>query len=287
MREVYRRERIPARVRWWLAASGMRDWYRNVASELRADLGAGAKPVMAELIGLTFERRYAALREVHAHLPPPDRDGRAIARTMGGLYRIGHRDRGAWIFDAVGGAPRGVREQVAAQRLIAPLDPGARWEEVTVHLGEWLIVLTEELPARLPRARPIVADICFRAGARFGESVKKQFGMTGERDPAADAIEVLRMTEYLFRVNPHHWGDTDPSARSGYLEGTACPWYTRPGWDRMHCGIFGQFQAGISSVFGLRYHLTKTIPKHGGTTCRVDLEPIRIRASKDAPAGVP
>ena len=43
----------------------------------------------------------------------------------------------------------------------------------------------------------------------------------------------------------------------------------------MHCGIFGQFQSGISSVFGLRYQLTSTIPKHGGHTCRIDLRPLR------------
>ena len=30
-REAYRREKIPARLRWWLAAEGMRDWYRLVA----------------------------------------------------------------------------------------------------------------------------------------------------------------------------------------------------------------------------------------------------------------
>ena len=38
-----------------------------------------------------------------------------------------------------------------------------------------------------------------------------------------------------------------------------------------------------SPVFGLRYHLSKTIPKHGGTTCRIDVKPIPLR-KKDAPA---
>jgi hypothetical protein len=30
-------------------------------------------------------------------------------------------------------------------------------------------------------------------------------------------------------------------------EGNACPWYSRPGWNGAHCGIFGQFQSGVSS----------------------------------------
>jgi hypothetical protein len=42
----------------------------------------------------------------------------------------------------------------------------------------------------------------------------------------------------------------------------------------MHCGIFGQFQSGVCSVFGLDYKLDRTIPKHGGTTCRVTMSPL-------------
>jgi hypothetical protein len=105
--------------------------------------------------------------------------------------------------------------------------------------------------------------------------MRKAFGMTGpSRDPAKDATEVLRMSEYLFRVNPDHWGATRPDEHTGYLEGTACPWYASPGWNNIHCGIFGQVQAGISSTFGLKYVLTSTIPKHGGHTCRIDLKPL-------------
>jgi hypothetical protein len=89
------------------------------------------------------------------------------------------------------------------------------------------------------------------------------------------------MSEYVFRVNPEHWGKSDSARRTGYLEGTACPWFTAPGWNGAHCGIFGQFQAGISAVYGLRYHLTTTIPKHGGTTCRIDVKPITLRAKHE------
>ena len=107
-------------------------------------------------------------------------------------------------------------------------------------------------------------------------------------DPPKVAMEILRMSEYVFRVNPEHWGESNGTA--GWLEGTACPWFTRPGWNGAHCGIFGQFQSGISSVFGLRYHLSKTIPKHGGHTCRIDVKPIplvnitRRKAERSEPA---
>jgi hypothetical protein len=80
------------------------------------------------------------------------------------------------------------------------------------------------------------------------------------------------MSEYVFRVNPEHWSGSDGTA--GFLEGSACLWWSRPGWNGAHCGIFGQFQSGIASAFGLRYHLSKTIPKHGGHTCRIDVKPI-------------
>jgi hypothetical protein len=281
-REIYRRELVPARVRWWLAARGMCDWYRVVAKDLGPHFGGDARPVVAELARTTLERRYRALRERHPFLPDPVHDPRAIPIVMGALYRLDRTPKARWILDGVGGAPRSMAERARGELLLARIRPNARWEEITVHLGEWLIVLTEELPAKLPRARAIVAEICFGAGVRFGEHAKRTMRLTGD-DPS-QAIEVLRVTEYLFRVNPEHWSHSDGT--SGYLEGTACPWWSRPGWERGHCGIFGQFQAGISSVFGLRYELTKTIPKHGGHTCRVDLKPIALRRSKDDSAAL-
>jgi hypothetical protein len=114
-------------------------------------------------------------------------------------------------------------------------------------------------------------------GERFAERVKKTFDLGEPESAPAAAIEVLRMSEYVFRVNPKHWHEADASSNTGFLEGTACPWFARPGWNGAHCGIFGQFQSGISSAFGLRDHLAQTIPKHGGTTCRVDLKPISLR----------
>jgi hypothetical protein len=161
--------------------------------------------------------------------------------------------------------------------LLLPIRSRDRWEEVTVHLGELLIVLTEDLPTHVPHARKLLGDVCFAMGERFAQRVKKAFGMNDVQNAPEAAIEVLRMSEYVFRVNPKHWHDANAETSTGFLEGTACPWYARPGWNGAHCGIFGQFQSGISSAFGLRYHLAKTIPKHGGTTCRVDLKPIQIR----------
>lgn len=273
-RELYRREAMPARVRWWLAAAGMCDWYRVLARELtpRFDGDAPrAKAVLARLAGATFERRWVALGA------PPELVARELGPTMAALYRVDARAKAAWIFEPVGGAPRGARARLRAARLLRERLPSAdaRWREVTTHLGELLIVMTERLPDELPHARKVIGDVCFTAGVRFAERVKNAFELpaTPENAPK-EAIEVLRMSEYVFRVNPDHWSAADASSNRGFLEGTACPWYERPGWNGAHCGIFGQFQAGIASVFGLKYHLAKTIPKHGGTTCRVDLKPL-------------
>lgn len=289
LRTVYRHELIPAHARWWLAVSGMRSWYGTLRSELRPHLGARTQPLLAELAAELFARRYDVLRTTLPALPartpdaPPPRE---LALLMAGLYRL-HRPgqhRGTWILSAVGGPPKTPREWLRAERLLLPLSSEARWRELTTHLGELLIVLTERLPGELPHARKILGDLCFAAGARYGEQARRYFGLPRQpADPAAAAIEILRMSEYIFRVNPEHWGGTDAAQASGYLEGSACPWYSRPGWQAGHCGIFGQFQAGVCSVFGLRYHLSQTIPKHGGNTCRVDLKPIPLRLRKPAP----
>jgi hypothetical protein len=137
-------------------------------------------------------------------------------------------------------------------------------------MGEVLIALTERLPMEgLERTSSTLGKICFDAGVRYGERAKARWDLPAR---PASAIEVLRVSEYVFRVNPEHW--THAGETAGSIEGTACPWYMRPGWHPMHCGIFGQFQSGVASVFGLRYHLTETIPRHGGSTCKVDLVPM-------------
>jgi hypothetical protein len=267
-REVYRRELLPERALWWLAAAGMRDWYRVLAKRLAPHV-TDSKKLLSELSIRMFERRGDVLGV----------RGRDLALLMGALYRIDHAPKAGWIFDGIGGPARGPAELVRARVLLSKRGTFERWNEVATHLGELLIVLTEDLPPHLDHARKILGDICFDAGLKYAQRVKKVLSIADDApDQPALAMEVLRMSEYVFRVNPEHWGHSDGT--SGWLEGTACPWFSRPGWNGAHCGIFGQFQSGISSAFGLRYHLSKTIPKHGGHTCRIDVKPIPLRVKE-------
>ncbi len=283
MREIYRRELLPTRTLWWLAADAMRDFFRYLEKFLAAPLAeagiADARALFAGVAAKMFTRRWERLRALPTGrpLPPLPDDERALALTMAALYRLERAPRLGWIFEGptMGGAPRG-SERLRAQWLLAHLGVRERWEEIAGHMGELLIVLTEELPPVLPHARKLLGDMCFTMGVRTAERAKRVFAIPDVvPDPPRAAMEILRMSEYVFRVNPEHWSQSDQER--GFLEGNACPWYTRLGWNGGHCGIFGQFQSGISSVFGLRYHLTKTIPKHGGTTCRIDLKPIPLR----------
>lgn len=280
-REMYRREAIPATLRWTLAARGMRDWLALVARALREPLGDRSRPVVARIAAEMFRRRYDALREEHPTLPYEAAVPRAPTLLFAALYQLPMEPRRAWIFSALG-APRR-REAPQAWLLMRELDHEARWRELSVHLGEMLIVLTERLPDEVPRARQIVAKLCHDMGVAYARRMRRALALPGDR-PVANAIEILRTSEYLFRVNPEHTSEADEVERTGFIDGNACPWWSRPGWQPVHCGIFGQFQAGVCSVFDLRYQLTTTIPKHGGDHCRVDLKPVSIRRSRDGAA---
>jgi hypothetical protein len=271
VREVYRRELLPERILWWLAAAGMRDWFRVLRKHLEPHLGENTESILSEHAAHMFLRRREA---VHAT------DEKTLALLMGALYRSNAKSH--WIFQALGqGAATSPRKEIEARLLLSKkLNVHERWVEVATHLGELLIVMTEELPAKLPHARKILGDICFDAGAKYAKRVKDSLGIDGGDDPPTAAMEVLRMSEYVFRVNPEHSQSSDKNA--GWLEGSACLWYPRPGWNGAHCGIFGQFQSGIASVYGLRYHLSKTIPKHGGHTCRIDVKPITLHRKEKA-----
>lgn len=277
LRGLHARRPWPAAVRWTLCAAVMRRWLRLLARTLRKQLGDEARPLVAELAAETFRRRYAALRAEHPHLPAPATAPRAIASVIAGLYQLPLAPRDGWLLDGLGGPLRGV-EWLDVVRLLRPLDAEARWRELTVHLGEALIVATERLPARLPRARAVLADMCFELGEFYGQQMRRLLALPDDT-PVANAIELLRGSEYVFRVNPEHSAGADEVAGAGFIDGNACPWHRRAGWQAGHCGIFGSFQGGVCAVFGLRYRLMETIPKHGGDHCRVEITTIPIRRS--------
>lgn len=265
-RELYRRERIPAAGLWWLAADGMRWWYGVLRRGLSEPLGSrgAAERLIARSAARAYARRFEIVRAAFPRLPDDP------ARVIGALSLTAVRPRSAWVLrDLRGTPPTAPADGIAAAWALRSMPVSERWKEVTTHLGEVLIQLTEDL-RDVPGANAAMGKTCFEGGRAAGERAKAAFGLP---DSPESAIEVLRMSEYVFRVNPEHWHATTGDA--GWLEGNACPWFTAPGWSMMHCGIFGQFQSGISSVFGLRYQLTKTIPKHGGHTCRIDLKPLR------------
>lgn len=270
-RAAYREEKIPAAVLWWLAADGMHGWYAMLRKGLEAPLGGreAAEREIGKAIAKAYTRRWEVLRAQH---PGMTTDDGAPARILGALTHSARHPKGAWAYRLFGAPPTRRRDALRVEReLLGTMTMQERWREVTTHLGEVLIALTQTLPKVLPGANAVLGQICFAGGRKTAERAKKIFALP---DTPESAIEVLRMSEYVFRVNPEHWHEADAKAHTGMLEGTACPWWSAPGWSMMHCGIFGQFQSGISSVFGLRYQLTQTIPKHGGSTCRIDLRPI-------------
>lgn len=284
VREIFRRELIPVRLRWWFAGEANIEWYRLVRDELAPQVGgrAAAANLLSEICAPMLARRYDSFRTVAPSLPERAADPRAVGLALGGLYRVASHPDSEWIFDAVGGAPRTFWEHARVERWLAETSFEARWHELTCHLGELLIALTERLTPHLPRANAFLGELCFRAGARFGRKMKRAFELD---DTPTSALELLRMSEYVFRVNEQHTLSADDATRTGALEGDACPWFDAPGWAHAHCGIFGQFQTGITSVFGLRYHLATTIPRHGGGTCRIEVRPIQLRKHRDEAAG--
>ncbi len=268
-REVYQRELLPTRLLWWMCADGMLVWIRAVERRLREPLGARSKAVVAAAVADMSMRRARLLAL------PQD----AVGPFMLSLYRAHHEPRVRWMFSQLEGVHTPLARLRGAARL-RRLSTRQRWDEVATHLGELLIVLTDRLPTELPNARKVLGDLCFDAGVTYAERMLKVLALAPPfEDPPRAAMMVLRTSEWVFQVNPKHWSESD--GERGSLTGTACPWYTRPGWNGAHCGIFGQFQSGVSSVFGLRYHLAQTIPKHGGDTCRIEVRPIRLRRAAD------
>ncbi|HRI07522.1 MAG TPA: hypothetical protein PKW35_06880, partial [Nannocystaceae bacterium] len=207
----------------------------------------------------------------------PEAAPRAPGQLLAGLDQLPLARRAACERAWPGGATRGGGWPDVV-RLVRRLDAEARWRERSVPLGEALIVATGRLRGRVRRARARSAGMCFALGRDYGQRMRRLLALPADT-PVANAIEVLRGSEYLFRVNPEHEAGADEVAGLGFIEGSACPWFTRPGWQAGHCGIFGSFQDGVCDVFGLRYRLMETIPKHGGDRCRIEIKAVPIRRS--------
>jgi hypothetical protein len=272
-RRAFAEERLSPAARWMLASEGTAYWLGYVARRLGKRLGddTRARNLIAQGLAPAWRRRYDVMKGELA-LPDLGQSPDALPNVMLGLHPGPIFRANGWLYDGVGGAARGLLARRRADRWLRSWDFEARWREVTVHLGEMLITLTDVLPAEgLGRTSAFLGEACHAFGVQIARGVKWTFDLP---DGPESAIEVLRMGEYVFRVNPEHSEGSDAEARTGFLEGNACPWYPRPGWGGMHCGIFGRFQDGCASVFGLNYRLDKTIPRHGGDRCRVELSPI-------------
>ncbi len=270
-REVFRREAIPAIGRWTLVALSMQTWLRGLARGLRPALGDEAGATVQELFAEVLKRRGEVLLRANVIRTPAD-----VVPFFRALYQIDLSPRAAWLF-----GPRvSRRARLRGYRLASRMTSTERWVEVATHAGELLVVATERLPDRFPRAVATLGDIFFEMGRAEARSFQQKHpDATGARG----AVELLRMGEYVFHVNPSHetgFDTGDPKAQN-YLVGDACLWHPRPGWDRLHCGVFGRFQAGVCQEFGLNYKLDKTIPKHGGDSCRVVFSPLRKSRTGD------
>lgn len=280
LRAAFAAEAVDHRSLWLLASEGLAAWLRFVDRDLGGHLDdrRRARILLGDAFAALIRRRAAALPEgLAAELD--DGDPQALRALFEALYPGMVARSTRWALDALA-PPPGAAARLRAWRRLRALGAEGRWLEVSCHLGELVIVLSELLPARgVPRAVAWLGDACHAFGVEVGELAASIFDLPPTPE---SAVETLRMGELLFRVNPEHVSGADAGAGTGYIEGNACLWYERPGWGPIHCGILGRFQAGVSEVFGLRYTFGHTIPKNGGSSCRITLHPLA-----DAPRGIP
>ncbi|MBK9264181.1 MAG: DUF2236 domain-containing protein [Polyangiaceae bacterium] len=296
LRASFNGEAVEPWALWLVASEGTAGWMRYLESALGEHLDDRyrARAIMTAACGEMFRRRglalAAPLKEALEGRSPAD-----VRAFFEALYPgpIGASIR--WSLDGIARESPGIAASARAWRLAGKVDAKTRWLEVSHHLGELTIVLTELLPKEnVPRAIGWLGDTSHAFGKEVAELAASLFGMPPTME---SAIETLRMGEFLFRVNPEHTSGVGDEQKPGFIEGSACLWYERPGWKQVHCGVLGRFQAGISEVFGQTYSLTQTIPKHGGDTCRISMSPIQLRVgaertktpvrSADAPAWEP
>ena len=165
LREIYRRELLPAPARWWLAADGMHAWYAMLRRGLEAPLGGreAAEREIAKAAGKAYTRRWGLLR---ARFPALPDDVDAPARVLGALSFTSLRPKGAWVFRALGKPPLRKRDQLRVEGELRTIPIEERWREVTTHLGEVLIELTRTLPSVIPgRTRCSARSVSRAAGA--------------------------------------------------------------------------------------------------------------------------
>src|SRR4051812_28661761 len=111
-RELFRRELLPARIRWWFVGEGMIEWYRLVRDELAPHLGGrgAAAPILSRLRPPLFARRYDLFRGMTQGMPDRAEEPRAVGLVMGAMYRVASNEGAEWIFEASGGAPATFRD---------------------------------------------------------------------------------------------------------------------------------------------------------------------------------
>jgi len=261
---------------WLIASEGTAAWIRYVESALGEHLDdrLQARAILTKACGEMYQRRARAfapeIAQVMNGATPAEL--RAFFAT---LYPGPLGSSMRWSLDGL--SPKASRTAGLLQALqrLNKIPPRARWLEVSHHLGELAIVLTDLLPREnVPRAVGWLGDVSFTFGKEVAELTVSLFDLPKTME---SAIETLRMGEFLFRVNPEHTSGLGDEQKPGFIEGNACLWYERPGWKQVHCGVLGRFQAGISSVFGYTYSLTQTIPKHGGDSCRISMAPVPVR----------
>src|SRR5262245_61015931 len=223
VRNLFRHEKLPVRLLWWLAADGMRQWYNALRKGLAGELGGirAAERTLSRIAAPVFFRHYEMLRKKYPQLPDPAQQPDAPVALLAGLMRLAINWSSSFMIST--GEHSAWKSYFRGRSLLKHIPVRERWEEITTHLGEILIVLTERLPSEgLRHSNAVLGKLCFDMGVTYATRLKRIFSLP--LTPAS-AIEVLRKGEYIFRVNPEHWSDSDPEKKIGFIEGTACPWY--------------------------------------------------------------
>jgi uncharacterized protein (DUF2236 family) len=236
LRASFAEESVQPWALWLVASEGTAGWVRYLEAALGEHLNDRyrARAIMTAACSEMYRRRTLALApplgQTLADGSPTD-----IRAFFQALYPgpVGTSIR--WSLDGIVKESPGPAASMRGWRLASKVDAKTRWLEVSHHLGELTIVLTELLPKEnVPRAIGWLGDVTHAFGKEIAELAASLFGMPHTME---SAIETLRMGEFLFRVNPEHTNGVGDD-------------------QQIHRGVLGRFQAGISEVFGQTYSLT-------------------------------